>query len=250
MSEPYDYDDRRPDPGGERWGGRPWTLVAALMVVLVVIGAGVWFLVSRDDGGDETAPAVGSSPAPAPSGGAASGGGLPEGFVGGREMVGGVPMGFAHTAEGAISAAAVWTSYAFVCPADQRAEGVATVMGADAPSVDPCNAAVPTATDIEGLSPVAVRGDVGGDSAVIEVMAMGSGDFIGSSGWNPLIEIVTVTLTWNPEAEDWRITTWNRRDLVDDSAPPITPDLFAGFQWLRPIGATLTATPFAVAPDN
>ena len=115
-------------------------------------------------------------------------------------------------------------------------------MGPDAPSLDPCNPVVPDSTLIRGLSPLAVRGSVDGDSGVIELLVMGSGDF--TSAWELGAEVVTLTLTWDPGADDWRITTWNRRDLLDDAAPAITPDVFAGFQWLRPIGAVLTGTPF------
>lgn len=242
MSENYEYEDRGRDRSGERWGGRAWTLIAALIVVLIIAGAGVWLLMNRDDEGDETSPTTtaagtvttvpGSLP-PVEQ--------LPEGFVGGTDVVGGVPVGFPHNASGAISAGAVWTSYMFICPADQQpTEGLSHIMGPDAPSLTPCVGASPS---VAGDTPLAVRGSVSGDAGVLEYLTLGSYDFIDGLGWQVTAEVVTLTLTWAPDASDWRVTTWSRRDLFDSEAAEITPELFAGFQWLRPIGATLTATP-------
>ncbi|MFV0307601.1 MAG: hypothetical protein ACK5OX_07645 [Desertimonas sp.] len=224
---------------GETWGGRAWTLIAAVVVVLAIAAGGVWLAFSGGDGEGST-DTTAAPPTPTP--GSAAGGGveLPPGFVGGREVVGGVPMGFSHDEIGAVSAAATWTAYVFVCPQPERAEGAAMVLGPDAPPVDPCNPVMPDSTSITGLSPFGVRGDVAGDTAVLEVLAASSGDF--TAGWEVTMEIVTITLAWDPSAEDWRITTWSRRDLFDDAAPAITPDTFAGFQWIRPAGFSLTAT--------
>lgn len=229
--------DQTRSRSGETWGGRAWTLIAAVVVVLAIAAGGVWLVFGGDD--DTTAP---TSVPPTPAVGSAPGGvaELPPGFVGGREVVGGVPMGFSHDDIGAVSAAATWTAYVFVCPQPERAEGAAMVLGPDAPPVDPCNSLDPADTRIEGLSPFGVRGDVAGDTAVLEVLAAASGDF--TSVWEVTMEIVTITLGWDPAAEDWRITTWSRRNLFDDSAPEVTPDTFAGFQWIRPVGFSLTAT--------
>lgn len=246
MNESYEYEDR--GRGSERWGGRTWTLIGALIVVLMIAGAAVW-LVTRDDGnGEDTAPTttVGATAAPttAAPGSLPPVEQLPEGFVGGREVVGGIPVGFPHDQAGAISAGAVWTSYMFICPPDQRPiEGLAHIMSADAPPLTPCGGGE-TDPSVSGQTPLAVRGSVSGDSGVLEYLTVGSHDFLTDLGWQVTSHVVTLTLMWSPDADDWSVTTWSRRNLFDSEAAEITPELFAGFQWLRPVGAALTATPF------
>src|SRR5690606_2637718 len=99
----------------ERWGGRTWTLIAALIVVVIIAGAAVW-LVTRDDdddGGDaaSTSTAAAAATSAVPVGSLPVVEQLPDGFVGGRDVVGGVPVGFPHSEAGAISAGAVWAPY-------------------------------------------------------------------------------------------------------------------------------------------
>lgn len=242
MSESYEYEDR----GGERWGGRTWTLIGALIVVLIIAGAGIWLVTRDDDDGGETSSTttvVASSTSPtAPPGSLPAVEQLPDGFVGGREVVGGIPVGFPHDQAGAISAGAVWSSYLFICPYDQRPEGLSTIMSPDAQELALCGGG-PTSPSVAGQTALAVRGSMTGDSGVLEYLTMGSYDFLDELGWQLTAHVVTLTLTWSPDANDWRITTWSRRDLFDSEAPEVVPELLAGFQWLRPIGASLTSTP-------
>lgn len=244
-------------PSGERWGGKTWTLIAALGVVLVIAVAGIWLWQTDDDssspgptaaptstavppstigGATTTAAPEGSPPPSVPSG-------PPDGFVGGRDFVDGVPVGFSRDQQGAVSAAATWVSYLFVCPLDQRPEGVRGLLAEGAPALDPCDSISADLAPLKGMSALAVRGQVEGDAGTVEVLSARSADF-DAERWDITFEIVTVSLVWNGEASDWRITTWSRRNLFGDIAP--TPETFSGFQWVRPLGFVRTTSPFAL----
>jgi hypothetical protein len=224
----------------EQWGGRTWTLIAALIVVALVIGAGVWVLALRDD--DDTATTT-----PQPSSPAATVTELPEGFVGGRDIVDGVPVGFSHDQAGAISAAVTWTGMAFIYPRAQRAPGITNVFTDTAPPLDP---ETPSNGLIISATPIAVRGTVEADTGVVEVLSAVTGDFV--NGLPPEsdqlavdVEIIALTLVWDAGAEDWRISAWSRRTLAPGE---FTPGNLAGFQLVRSIGSLLTTTPIGV--DN
>lgn len=219
----------------EQWGGRTWTLIAALIVVALIIGAGVWVLALRDD--DDTAPT------PQPSAPTATVTELPEDFVGGRDVIDGVPVGFSHDQAGAISAAVTWTGMAFVYPRTQRAPGITNVFTDTAPPIDPEGQV--DAERVIAATPLAVRGTVDMDTGVVEVLSTVTGDFV--NGLPPEsdqlavnLEIISVTLVWDAAAEDWRISAWSRRELAPGE---MTPGNLAGFQYVRAIGSTLTELP-------
>jgi hypothetical protein len=232
MARDDDFDD-----GRDHWGGTTWSLIAALIVVILVIGAGVWVLVLRDDDPSPAAPPPASSETVVE---------LPDGFVGGREVVGGVPVGFSHDQAGAISAAVTWTGLAIVYPRHERAPGISTVFTEDAPPIDPEG---PTdSSRVTAATPIAVRGDVQTDTGVIEVLAAITGDF--TNGPPPEsdqlavdLEIISLTLVWDATADDWRISAWDRRELAPGE---FTPGNLSGFQLVRSVGSVLTTTPIGL----
>lgn len=211
-----DNDDR-----AERWGGKTWTLIAALTVILI-IAATAGILALRSD--DPSHPTVTVE-------------GLPDSFVGGRQIAGGVPVGFEHSEQGAISAAATWVAAGYVYPAVYRPQGIAAVFQAGAMTIDP-DGPVDTGRII-AVTPWAVRGTIGDDAGVVEIFALSAGDFLlptvdtGLDALATSAEIMAVSMVWEPGVGDWRITAVERRPL--DPAQ-LTSQTLAGFRWLRPIG--------------
>lgn len=215
-------DDRR------RGLGTAW-LVTAIAVVALIVGLVAWIALTPADDNNDADP-------PDPPAGTAATVELPAGYVGATRIEGGVPVGFAHTPEGAASAAATWSAYAFVYSSSARAPGVGALFLESAAPLDPSG---PTSDQQVTTTPIAIRGTVTGDVGSVEVLTLSSGDFVGGADFNELslnVEVLTLAMSWSTEAGDWRIASWERH-----TAPsPLTRPQLEGFTWLTPFGSQLS----------
>lgn len=213
----YEYDE----PGDGRFGGRTWTLVAAVAVVVALVGVGGWLVITGDD---DDSPGANENPE-TPNNGPSS-----DEFVGPRQITGGMPTGFAHTPEGSQAAAASWMSYAALLPTSRMPEGVLSVFESpDVLGLDP---------QLEGwlsATPIGVSDGVEADSGVVKVLIVKHQVDEETDDIVVGLFSVAVSLVWSDEAEDWRAT---QVEIVKEFAPPLSRSDFTEYEWLAPISMT------------
>lgn len=203
---------------------------AAALVVIVVLGIG--FAMGRASAGDDQATAG--------SGTSTGSDGLPAGPA---TMEGGVPLGFAQSEDGALSAALSWVPWLISSPASERPEGIDAVLarGVEAPMPEGISqrlqfvswaARVSMASQTEAtvtLLGTPLRGEVGNDL---------------DGGIWPL----GATLVWDEDVDDWRIGAVDTtNDLLD---VPITAESVAGYRVVRFHGGVLAGPLMEEVPGD
>lgn len=202
--------------------------VAVAVVALVLVGAGV--IVGRASAGEST-----DTPSDA-----ATSEVLPDGPTGIED---GVPVGFAHTEEGVVAAAAAWVPPLVSSPASERPDGVDGVLADGVESPMPEGASLRIQ-----FVPWAVRVSMASDDeatvTLLGTALRGQVDSDLDGGVLPLES----SLVWDADVEEWRVSA------VDMSAdflePPISPEDVSGFRVLRLYGGTRAGVVMEEVPGD
>jgi hypothetical protein len=203
--------------------------VAAAVVALVLIGVGV--IVGRASAGQST------DPGPADS---ATSEGLPDGPTGIED---GVPVGFAHSEEGVVAAAAAWVPPLISTPASERPDGIESVLadGVESPVG-------------EGLSiriqfvPWAARVSMSSeDEAVVTLLGTGLTGEVDDELDGGMLPLES-TLVWDDDAGSWQVSAIDM--TADFLEPPIRPEDVSGFQVLRFYGGTRAGVVMEEVPGD
>lgn len=193
-------------------------IVAAAAAVIVLFGLVAGYAIgntaadSNDDSTDDTRTAAGQD-----------GPGLPAGPT---RIEGEVPMGFTPDEDGALSAATTWTSYLIDGPASERPEAIAQVLasGVDATELVIRVSYHPFAGRVSMTS--ATR-------ATVDLLSLHTGTQ-GLEAVGLTVEETRVSLSWDDQAMDWRITAI---DTIREEVPtPLDALDVEGYRALRPTG--------------
>lgn len=193
--------------------------VAAVFVALLLVSVG--FIAGRATADDDS-----SSTPPPPR----AGDGLPAGPTG---LENGVPVGFSKSDQGALGAGAAWAPWFLSSPPGERPEGIDAVLaeGLEPPGGD-------TLTTRFQFTPIAVKVEMDSDTRAIvtllgPVLRGDLGEELTGEFWK-----VPVTLEWNDEASDWRISAFPQGTagtyMIEG---PLQASDVEGFEALRPAGA-------------
>lgn len=203
--------------------------VAAAVVALVLVGVGV--IVGRASAGEST------DTGPADF---ANSEGLPDGPTGIED---GVPVGFAHSEDGVVAAAAAWVPPLISSPASERPDGIdaALAEGVEPPMPEGVSLRVQF---VPWAAQVSMTSD---DEAVVTLLCTGLRGEVDDDLSGGIVPIES-TMVWDDDAQSWRVSA------VDLSAdflePPIRPEDVSGFHVLRLHGSALAGVLMEEVPGD
>lgn len=205
---------------------RPKAAIAgAVITVAVLFLLGVGFVAGRASGDDDDPPTSGS------------GVDGEELAAGPTAMNGGVPVGFAHSPEGARSAALAWFPWLFSTPVGERPAGIGDVLasGLEPPLADASERFASVRTQ---FAPIAVRVDMESeDRATVTLLGPMLRGQLGDELGGEFLSL-PVTLEWDDQAGDWRITILPTGSLEQyDVGEQVDAADVEGFEAVRPVGA-------------
>jgi hypothetical protein len=197
---------------------RPKALLGGVAVLAAIVLIAIGFIAGRASNTDGD-----SDPREAPT-------------AGPTDLQGGVPVGFAHSQDGARAAAAAWFPWLYSSPIGERPEGIDGVLAPDVEAPGQGGSDRLAAVRLQ-FAPLGVRVEMdASDRATVRFL----GSLLAGDPGEPLsgeLLIIPITMEWDETAGDWRITElptgpWDDYDVGDglDAAE------VAGFEAIRPTG--------------